>query len=205
MVLELFLQLIDFLLEFSLSIGYLGTFIWMAIESSFIPWPSELLLIPQGALAAQGKMSIPLIFIAGLLGSVAGALINYFLALYLGRKTIKLLVSKYGSIFFINKEKIKKSDVYFEKHGEVTTFIGRFIPGIRQLISIPAGFSRMNLFKFCLFTALGAGIWVLVLIYIGYFFGSDINPQFKLSLTLGLLAFAFLILLGYLLLKRKRR
>ena len=201
---ELLSNIIDYLLEFSFSIGYFGTFIWMLIESSFIPWPSELLLIPQGALIAQGKMSFVLVLIAGLLGSLAGALINYFLAFYLGRRTVDLLVSKYGKFFLLNQEKIKKSDDYFKKHGGITTFIGRLIPGIRQLISIPAGFSRMNLFKFCLFTSLGAGIWTAILIYIGYFFGSNINPTLKILTSLVLLAISLIIILFYVVNKKRK-
>jgi len=201
---EFFSSLVNYLLEFSLSIGYIGTFIWMLIESSFIPWPSELLLIPQGALVAQGKMSFIGIFIAGTLGSLAGALINYFLALYLGRTAINGLVSKYGKAFFLDNEKIKKSDKYFEKHGSVTTFVGRLIPAVRQLISLPAGFSKMNLFKFSLFTSLGAGIWTAILILVGYFFGSEIEPKLKIYTTLILILISLIILIVYIIYKKKK-
>ncbi len=203
MLFELFHSLIEVLLSIIKELGYIGVFIGMTIESSFFPFPSEIILIPAGALVARGEMSFALVFLAGLLGSLTGALINYFLALFLGRTAVNLLISKYRRIFFINKEKLKKSDDYFKKHGEITTFIGRFIPGIRQLISIPAGFSRMNLFKFCLFTGLGAGLWTAILIYIGYFFGSSIEATQKIMITLILLLFCMIILIIYILLNKK--
>jgi membrane protein DedA with SNARE-associated domain len=203
MIQELFSNTVNSLLEFSLSIGYIGTFVWMLIESSFIPWPSELLLIPQGALIAKGELSGIFVLSAAILGSLAGALINYFFALYAGRRLILALISKYGKMFLITGDKLKKSDKYFEKHGEITTFVGRLIPAIRQLISIPAGFSKMNLKKFCLFTGLGAGIWSLILILIGFFFGSGVSPKLKLIATLIVIIFSIIILLFYIIKKKK--
>ncbi len=202
---ELISQLTIILLSIINELGYLGIFIGMTIESSFFPFPSEVILIPAGALVAQGKMTLWIVFVAGLLGSLAGALINFFLAMYLGRTTIDLLVSKYKKILFLNKEKIKQSDDYFRKHGEITTFVGRFIPVIRQLISLPAGFSRMNLFKFCLFTSLGAGAWTAILIYIGYLCGNNatlIQENMHIIIFL-LLIFAGIIAIIYVLLNRK--
>ena len=204
-MIELLSNLISLLLSIIKELGYLGIFIGMTIESSFIPFPSEIILIPAGALAAKGEMSITLIFIAGLLGSLAGAFINYFLALYLGRKTIDFLVKKYGKFVFITEKSLKNSDDYFKKHGEITTFVGRLIVGVRQLISLPAGFARMNFFKFTFFTALGAGIWTLILIYVGYFFGSSINSELKTIVTLVLLFFSLIIVLVYLLKKNKKK
>ena len=197
MLIELFYQLIEILLSIIKELGYLGIFIGMTIESSFFPFPSEIILIPAGALIAKGEMVFLFVFLAGLFGSLAGALINYFLALYLGRTSIDLLVSKYGKIFFINKEKLRKSDNYFKKHGEITTFLGRLIIGVRQIISLPAGFSRMNLFKFCLFTGLGAGIWAVILMSVGYFFGSNIEPKLKAIIALILIFFCLITIVIY--------
>ena len=158
--------------------GYLGIFIMMAIESSFIPFPSEIVLIPAGYLASQGEMSIWMIMLSALGGSLVGAFINYYLAFTLGRN----ILEKYGKYFFIKESTLLKMDSYFQKHGAISTFTGRLIPGVRQLISIPAGLCKMNLAKFSAYTVLGAGIWALVLTLLGYFIGENqelINTYLK--------------------------
>lgn len=165
MIRELAQDLVDLIFDW----GYLGIFILMTIESSFIPFPSEIVLIPAGYLASTGEMRLDMIMLSGLGGSLVGALINYYLALTLGRK----ILAKYGKYFFIKENALDKMDRYFEKHGPISTFIGRLIPGIRQLISIPAGLSRMNLTLFSLYTSLGAGIWALILVALGYFIGEN--------------------------------
>ncbi|MDD2790134.1 MAG: DedA family protein [Sulfurimonas sp.] len=149
--------------------GYLGIFVLMAIESSFIPFPSEIVLIPAGYLASSGQMNIAAIMGSALGGSLVGAFVNYYLALLLGRKLLK----RYGKYFFIKESALDKMDAYFLKHGHISTFIGRLIPGIRQLISIPAGLARMDLMTFTIFTTLGAGIWALILVLLGYFIGEN--------------------------------
>ena len=205
MVLEFFLQFINTIISIIKDLGYWGIFIGMTIESSFIPFPSEVVLIPAGALVSMGQMNFFLVLFFGLLGSMAGAYINYFLALFLGRKTIDFLVGKYGKFLFITKEKLKKTDIYFKKHGEITTFIGRLIFFVRQLISLPAGFAKMNFWKFSLFTALGAGIWTAILIFVGMFFGnSDIQPIMKI-ITGILLLLSLAISVVYYYFKAKNR
>lgn len=165
MIKELAQDLVDLIFDW----GYLGIFLLMTVESSFIPFPSEIILIPAGYLASKGDMSIGMIMTSALGGSMVGALINYYLALTLGRK----ILSKYGKYFFIKEDALLKMDSYFAKHGHISTFIGRLIPGIRQLISIPAGLSRMNLAVFSFYTALGAAIWALILVMLGYFIGEN--------------------------------
>ena len=175
--------------------GYIGIFIMMAIESSFIPFPIEIVLIPAGYLASQGEMNIYMIMLAALGGSLVGAFINYFLALTLGRK----FLLKYGHYFFIKEETLLKMENYFNNHGHISTFTGRLIPGIRQLISIPAGLSRMNLLEFSIFTTLGAGIWALILTLLGYYLGENqaLVQQYLKEITIAVIALLFIIGLVY--------
>ncbi|MCW8965667.1 MAG: DedA family protein [Candidatus Pacearchaeota archaeon] len=207
MITNILTQLTLTLMSVINELGYIGILIGMAIESSFFPFPSEVILIPAGVLASQGKMSLGIIFLMALIGSLIGALVNYFLAMYLGRTTIDLLISKYKRILFLNKEKIKQSDKYFQKYGEITTFVGRLVPVVRQLISLPAGFSRMNLFKFCIFTSLGAGAWAAILIYIGYLCGNNsalIQENLHIITAL-LLVLAGIIFVLYFLIKKLKK
>ena len=188
MIKELAQDLVDLIFDW----GYLGIFLLMTIESSFIPFPSEIVLVPAGYLASQGQMNVVLIMLSGVGGSLVGALINYYLAYKLGRKLLK----KYGKYFFIKEDALAKMDSFFEKHGHISTFTGRLIPGIRQLISIPAGLAHMNLAVFSFYTALGAGIWAMILVLLGYFIGENqelIDTYLKQILGVVLL---LLVLLG---------
>ncbi|MEG2076893.1 MAG: DedA family protein, partial [Victivallaceae bacterium] len=163
--------------------GFLIIFIFMTIESSFIPFPSEIIMIPAGSMAYRGDLACgtPLTamivaIIVGLLGSMAGAYINYYLAYKLGRP----LLHKYGKYFFLPEKKLDRAEELFRHYGELTTFVCRLLPAIRQLISLPAGLVKMNFWRFSFFTALGAGIWVVILTLLGWYFGhlaGDISYQ----------------------------
>jgi len=183
--------------------GYIGIFLLMFLESTFFPFPSEIIMIPAGYLAYQGEMNIYMIVLIGILGSVVGALLNYYLAMTLGRK----FLIKYGKYFFIKEQTLTKLDTFFAKHGEISTFTGRLIPGIRQLISLPAGLARMNIAKFSLYTAIGAGIWVVVLVGVGYLVGSNeaLISEYLKSATLIALVSVVLITIFYILRNKKRR
>ena len=142
----------------------------MTIESSFIPFPSEIVVPPAAYKAATGEMNVFLIFVAATLGANIGALVNYYLAKWLGRPIIyKFANSRFGHMCLIDEAKVQNAEVYFEKHGALSTFIGRLIPAVRQLISIPAGLAKMKLSVFLIYTTLGAGIWNAILAAIGYY------------------------------------
>ncbi len=151
------------------NLGYPGIVALMFLESSFFPFPSEVVIPPAGYLAYAGEMNIWLVIFCGILGSLLGALFNYALALWLGRP----LLEKYGRYILLTPERFEKVDVFFNKHGEISTFTGRLITVVRQYISFPAGLARMNIFKFSLYTCLGAGIWVTILAWIGYVVGDN--------------------------------
>lgn len=154
--------------------GLLLVFVFMTIESSFIPFPSEVVMIPAGFLAARGELgcgtplaAVTLAFLVGVLGSLAGAYVNYFLALRVG----KPFLEKYGKWFFLKPAALDRACEVFNRYGAATTFVCRMIPAIRQLISIPAGIARMPLGSFTLFTALGAGVWTAILTFVGWAIG----------------------------------
>lgn len=151
--------------------NYLFVFVFMVIESSFIPFPSELIVPPAAYLALQedSDMNIYMVILFASLGALVGAYINYYLAIWLGRPIVyKFANSRIGHICLLDQSKVEKAEVYFDRHGAISTFIGRLIPGIRQLISIPAGLAKMNIIKFSIFTILGAFIWNVALAILGY-------------------------------------
>ncbi|MBU1292120.1 DedA family protein [Patescibacteria group bacterium] len=188
------------------KIGYLGVLVLMTIESSFIPFPSEVVILPAAYLAQQGKMNIYLVVIAGIIGSILGALINYYLASTLGRKIIYTLADKrFFKFLLITPEKVNKAEKYFLKYGNISTLIGRLVVGVRQLISIPAGFSKMKLSSFIFYTTLGSSIWVVILAVFGYSFGSN---QEQLEKYYSEISWFFVILavifIAYLIIKKKK-
>lgn len=194
------------------NMNYTNITILMTIESSFIPFPSEIVIPPAAYVASkpESHLNIFLVVLFGTLGAIIGALINYYLALWLGRPIIyKFADSKLGHLLLLSSEKIKKAEDYFNDHGKVSTFIGRLVPGIRQLISIPAGLAKMNLGSFILYTTLGAGIWNCILAFIGYLAHGQADLINKYShelslVVLGLVGLAAIWFIAKALIKRKK-
>jgi membrane protein DedA with SNARE-associated domain len=160
-------QFIDWLLKVCLDLGYPGIIALMAMESSILPVPSELVMPPAGYWAAKGEMNFVVALLCGILGSIIGALANYYGAQLIGRP----LIQRYGKYVLLSEKNLERSERFFAEHGEISTLIGRLFPVIRHLISIPAGLHKMPLPKFILYTAVGAGVWCAILTYIGYFLG----------------------------------
>ncbi|MDE6497705.1 MAG: DedA family protein [Muribaculaceae bacterium] len=157
--------------------NYLLVFVFMMIESSFIPFPSEVVVPPAAYLAAQPghDMNVAGVVLAATAGAVAGAMANYLLALWIGRPLVyRFADSRVGHACLLDRDKVQHAEEYFDKHGAVSTFVGRLIPAVRQLISIPAGLARMNIGSFVLYTALGAAVWNSVLAALGWWLGRTV-------------------------------
>lgn len=191
----MFQQIITFIVETVSSLGYPGIFALMFLESSFFPFPSEVVMIPAGYLAATGEMNMFLVILWGTAGSLTGALFNYALGYKLGRP----FFLKYGKYLLFNEDKFIKVEGLFLRHGEIITFIARLIPGIRQYISFPAGITGMGLLRFSLFTTAGAGIWVTILTLLGYFVGQnqDLIKMYLNQIVYGLLVFSAILAAVY--------
>ena len=177
------------------ALGYPGIFLLMAMESSVIPIPSELVMPPAGYLAQQGEMNMLVAILCGTAGGLLGSYVNYFAAHYLG----KPLLLKYGKHVWITEEKLAKVESFFHKHGEISIFIARLLPVIRHLISLPAGLAGMHHWKFTLYTLLGAGIWCSILTFIGYFIGQnqDLIMRYSHHAVIGVIIFSALLIAVY--------
>ena len=175
--------------------GYTGIISLMFLESSFFPFPSEVVMPPAGYLAWKGEMSLTLVLLSGLAGSILGALFNYWIAVKFGRPFLQ----RWGKYFFVSQESIDKADAFFLKHGHISTLVGRLLPVIRQYISLPAGIARMPLKVFTLYTSLGAGAWVIVLTFAGYLLGEhqDLLKEYLHVITIGCVLLACAIAGGY--------
>jgi membrane protein DedA with SNARE-associated domain len=191
-----------------LALGYPGIVILMAIESSVLPLPSELVMPPAGYLAAQGQMSAVVAVACGTLGSVLGALLNYGLAVYVGEPVLR----KYGRYVLLSERSLDRTEAFFRRHGEISTLVGRLLPVIRHLISIPAGMSRMPLGRFVAFTAVGAGTWCAVLTYLGWLIGKHgqaveqvIGPYVHHTFMTYILPAVTVLIVGYIVWRRRQR
>lgn len=170
----------------------------MAIESSFIPFPSEVVVPPAAYKAATtGELNVFLVVLCASVGACIGALVNYYLARYLGRPLVyRFAESRLGHMCLIDSAKVERAERYFDEHGAVGTFFGRLVPAVRQLISIPAGLARMNLGRFLLYTTLGASIWNSILAGMGWYIGHYYSGQLeeKVAQYSGELKIAMLVL-----------
>ncbi len=172
-MLETIASHLDSIAAFAPTWGLVFVFVFMAVESSFIPFPSEVVMIPAGFLAARGELAMspyPALvaaIVVGIVGSLVGAFVNYYIALWVG----KPFLEKYGKYFFVKPEPLNRACEEFNKYGAATTFVCRLVPVIRQLISIPAGISKMPIASFAFFTGLGAGIWTAILAFVGFAIG----------------------------------
>lgn len=193
---EFFQTLFDWYMA---NLNYFTVALLMAIESTFLPLPSEVVIPFAAYKAGQGDLNVFLVIFFGTVGALCGSLINYTLAYYLGRPLVyKFAGSRLGKVFLLSKEKIIHAEDYFIRNGKTSTFIGRLVPGVRHLISIPAGLAKMNLRDFMLFTFVGAGIWNIILAIIGYYL-YEIREQIfpyvgHILLVLGAVFVAYLII-----------
>lgn len=195
------------------NLDYFWVTFLMMIESSFIPFPSEVVVIPAAFMAAEGTMSLPLVVLFATIGGLLGATINYVLSYTLGRKVIYAFAdSKFGHLCLMNSEKVANAEDYFRRKGVIATLIGRLIPAVRQLISIPAGLSKMNFGKFAFFTFLGAGAWNMVLAGLGYAFHGVMNKDELIAKVqhyshefLLILIVIFVAFVGYMIYKNKKK
>lgn len=189
-------RLIDWLLHTLLDLGYPGIVALMAMESSVLPVPSELVMPPAGYWIAKGEMNVWIVLACGVLGSIVGALANYWVAHLLGRAFVR----RFGRFVLLSERSLERSERFFAAHGSISTLVGRLVPVIRHLISIPAGIARMPLPQFVTFTGLGALVWCAVLTWIGYFLGrhDDVlrNEAVQRYVTRALLVLAPVVALG---------
>ena len=197
------LQIFEMTVRFVEEAGYIGVLIMMTLESTFVPLPSELVMPQAGYLAASGKMNIWIAILMATIGSVLGALINYGLAYWLGRP----FFMKYGKYLLCPPHKFAKMETFFLSHGEVGTFTGRLILGVRHFISFPAGLARMNLMRFCLYTGVGAGLWSAILAWIGYVAGKNqaLLHTYYREAAMALFVFCALVLAVYVFFHRRRQ
>ncbi|WP_279038981.1 DedA family protein [Campylobacter helveticus] len=193
-------EIFNFIIETASAWGYFGIIVLMTLESCFIPFPSEIVMIPAGYLAHKGELNLSLCILSGIFGSILGALINYYLCFFWG----KGFVLRYGRFFGITEEKFAKFENFFNKHGEFSTFVCRLLPGIRQYISMPAGLAKMKLVNFIIFTAAGSGIWVSILVFLGYFLGQneELIKEYLHQILLFILLFVFILSIIYIKIKK---
>jgi membrane protein DedA with SNARE-associated domain len=188
-------EILHWIVEFVHNTGYVGIFVMTFLESTFLPIPSEITMIPAGYLVYQQKMDFWLVILSSVTGTAGGALLNYLIARKYGRP----LIEKYKKYLFLNDTRIRKFEVFFEKHGEISTFTGRLLPAVRHFISIPAGIAKMNINKFIIYTSMGGSLWMLALVGMGYYIGNneDIIREAMKQLLGAIVVGSFALVVGY--------
>lgn len=195
-------SLIDSVVNFVNHIGYFGIFIGMFVESTLIPIPSELIMIPAGLAASRGLMNVYILNFVGIAGNIAGAVFSYYLALKVGNPVLL----KIGKYFFVKEETILKIEKYFNNHGPISVFIGRLLPGFRHFISLPAGLAKMDIKLFFIYTTLGSAIWTSILTFLGFTIGENqqlIEENLK-ELVIGVGIFCLVIVVIYIAVKKRK-
>lgn len=203
-MLEFFQSLADWYMQ---HINYFTITLLMAIESSFVPLPSEVVIPPAIWKAASGELNMYLVVLFATFGAIIGAMFNYLMARWLGRVIVySLAESKVGKLFLLNRAKVEHAEAYFNRHGKSSTFIGRLIPGIRHLISIPAGLAKMNIKQFVFYTAMGSGIWHIILAALSYYLYSqqELLQKYMTELSVFLLVIGMLFVI-YLIIKYRKK
>lgn len=196
-------QAAEWLVHFVHTLGYPGIFIMTFLESTFVPIPSEVTMIPAGYLAQQGQMSLFWVLFLSITGTIGGALFNYYIAYHYGRR----FMYAYGKYFLFGHDKMDKLDKFFASHGEISTFTGRLVPGLRHFISFPAGLAHMDLKKFCIYTGAGGAIWMTTLVTVGYVIGGNkqMIRQYMPYITAGALVVVVLLIAAYVWRQRRKK
>ncbi len=192
---------VHWLVGFVEALGYPGILIMTFLESTFVPIPAELTMIPAGYLVQQGEMNLFVVLFCSIVGTVAGSLFNYYIAYHYGRR----FMYAYGKYFLFSHEKMDKLDKFFAEHGEISIFTGRLIPGLRHFISFPAGLAHMDVKKFCFYTAAGGAIWMAVLVAVGYIIGGNEELVHRYMPYITTAALALVVLMVGMYLRRQRR
>lgn len=195
-------QFVTWLVDIVHQLGYIGIFIMTFVESTFVPIPAEVTMIPAGYLVHQGKMEFIPALIASIIGTVGGSLFNYWIARKYGRD----LFIRYGKYLMMTPAKLTKLENFFYEHGVISTFTGRLIPGLRHYISFPAGLAKMKLSKFIIYTGLGGGIWMAVLLGLGYYIGEneDLVMAYLPMAKIGVMMLVAVVALFYVVRARRR-
>lgn len=195
--------LLDLIVTFVKEFGYLGIFVMTFLESTFLPIPSEITMIPAGYLISKGEMNAAITLIASTAGTVGGALLNYWLAEHYGRR----FIIRCGHYFGLHEARLKKIDLYFHEHGPISIFTGRLIPGLRHFISLPAGLARMNLRRFIVYTTTGGSIWMATLLVLGYVIGENeaLLKEYLLLIKIAIVVIVGIMVGTYIWHHRRRR